>query len=128
MSDKPKRILVVEDEEDIRDLYVELLQDAGYEVDSAVNGELGIEKMRLGGWDLILLDIVMPQMDGLTVLDLLRTNPAKKPNGSIILLTVLAQDNMIHKGLEKGAAGYLIKSEVTPDQVLEEVRNFLGEK
>jgi len=128
MGGKKKRVLVIEDEEDIRDLYVELLQDAGYEVDSAVDGEIGSKKMKAGGWDLILLDIVMPQMDGLTVLDLLKNNPPMKANGPIILLTVLAQDNMIHKGLERGAVGYLIKSEVTPDQVLEEVRNFLGEK
>ncbi len=125
MENSGKRILVVEDETEIRELYVELLQDAGYEVDSAMDGEAGLEKLKEGGWDLVLLDIVMPKMDGLTVLDLLSKAKVKKANGPIILLTVLPQESMVHKGLEKGAAGYLIKSEITPDQVLEEVKGFL---
>ncbi len=123
-----KKILLVDDEESVRELYAEMLGKAGYAVETAMDGEEGLKKLKEGGWDVVLLDILMPKLDGLKVLDALRTAKVKKPNGPIILLTVLPQGSMIHQGLEKGAAGYLIKSETTFAQVLEAIRGFLGEK
>ena len=125
MSENNARILVVEDEESLRELYVELLVDAGYDVAFAVDGKEGLSKLLEGGWNLTLLDIMMPNMDGMTVLEHLQKEKPKQINGPIILLTALSQESLVHKGLSLGAAGYLVKSEITPDQVLQEVHNFL---
>lgn len=125
MNDNKPRVLVIEDEAAMRELYVELLTDAGYEVDSARDGEEGLKKLQAGGWNLTLLDIVLPKIDGLTVLKLLQQQPPAQTNGPIVLITALAQETLVHDGLNSGASGYLIKSEINPDQVLSEVKNFL---
>lgn len=125
MTDSKTKILVIEDEPPLRELYTELLSDEGYQVDSAIDGQIGIDKIKQGGWDLILLDIILPKMDGMTILQTLKNDPPKQKNGPIILLTALAQDTLVHKGLKLGAIGYLVKSEITPDQVLEQVKSFL---
>jgi len=127
MDNTSKKILVVEDEPSLRELYVELLTDAGYDVDFAVDGQIGLDKIKKGGWNLILLDIILPKIDGMSILQTLKKDPPSNQNGPIILLTALAQDSLVHKGLESGASGYLVKSEITPDQVLEEVSNFLNQ-
>lgn len=120
-----QRILVVEDDRLLRDLYVELLSDEGFVVESAVDGQIGLSKILEGGYNLILLDIMLPKKDGLTILDELKNLQPKSKNGPIVILTNLGQDDAIKRGLSAGAAGYLIKSALTPDQVLHEVRTFL---
>lgn len=120
-----KKILVVEDDQFTADLYKKLLEDEGFLVDIAEDGEKGLMKLQLGGYDLCLLDIVMPRKDGLTVLQELKKKPPVQPNGPIVMLTVMGQDAFIKTALENGAAGYLIKTSFTPEQVLHEVRVFL---
>ena len=82
--------------------------------------------MQDGGYDLILLDIMLPKMDGLEVLKKLKEKPPNEKNGPVVLLTNLGQDSIIKKGFELGASGYLIKSSMNPDQVLSEVKVFLS--
>src|SRR3990167_5866710 len=85
-----KRILVVEDERYLRELYVEILKEEGYEVDWAADGEEGYQAMYNGGYDLVLLDIILPKMDGLKILKKLKhETPPQKPNGVIIVLSNL---------------------------------------
>jgi two-component system sensor histidine kinase and response regulator WspE len=122
---KGKRILVVEDDQFIRDLYVELLRDEGYKLDVAVNGEEGYKFLHKGGYDLVLLDIIMPKMDATQVLEKLKKNPPKKKNKHIIFMTNLAQDNTVNHGKDFGVEGYLIKSDLTPDQFLKKIRELL---
>jgi len=121
-----QRILVVEDDEFLRQLYEELLKGEGYDVVVAVDGEEGLNKMSEGGFDLILLDIMLPKMDGLEILRHIKDKPPKKQNGSVVLLTNLGQDSIIKEGFALGASGYLIKSAMNPDQVLSEVKVFLN--
>ena len=121
-----QRILVVEDDQFLRELYDELLREEGYEVNLAVDGEEGLSKVLAGGYDLILLDIMLPKMDGLEILRQLREKHPQKPNGPVVLLTNLGQDSIIKEGFELGASGYLIKSAMNPDQVLSEVKVFLS--
>lgn len=123
---KKQRILIVEDDKLLRDLYFELLSDEGYEVDQAANGEEGEQRIQEGGYDLVLLDIMLPKIDGLQILKDLKDHSPKKKNGPIVLLTNLGQDATIKEGLGSGAAAYLIKSSLTPDQVLQEVKTFLN--
>jgi two-component system chemotaxis response regulator CheY len=120
-----QKILLVEDDVYIRKLYGEVLQDAGFQVDMAEDGILGLDKIKKGGYDLILLDVVMPKMDGLGVLERLEQNPPIQKNGPIILLSNLAKDPITQGDLGKGAAGYIVKSDVTPDQLIEDVRKYL---
>jgi len=118
------KLLVVEDDEFLSDMYRELLTDEGYDVDIARDGADGYSKASKGGYDLILLDIMLPKMDGLQILKNLQEE--KVQNGPVVLLTNLGQDSIVKDGLKSGAAGYLIKSSMTPDQVLHEVRVFLN--
>jgi DNA-binding response OmpR family regulator len=121
-----QRILVVEDDQFLRELYDELLREEGYEVNLAVDGDEGLSKVLAGGYDLILLDIMLPKMDGLEILRQLREKHPQKPNGPVVLLTNLGQDSIIKEGFDLGASGYLIKSAMNPDQVLSEVKVFLS--
>jgi len=120
------KILVVEDDLFLRDLYCELFQDEGFFVDSASDGPEGFAKMKKGGWDIVLLDIVLPKMDGLEIMRRLRDDPPKNPNGPVVFLTNLGKDEPIKEGFRLGGVGYLIKSQFTPDQVLAEIKNFLA--
>ena len=121
-----QRILVVEDDQFLRELYNELLRDEGYDVDLAPDGEEGLAKILKGGYDLVLLDIMLPKIDGLEVLRRVKKQTTEKPNGAVVLLTNLGQDSIIKEGFNLGASGYLIKSAMNPDQVLAEVKVFLN--
>jgi DNA-binding response OmpR family regulator len=118
------KLLVVEDDEFLSEMYKELLTDEGYDVGVARDGQQGFDMASQGGYDLILLDIMLPKKDGLQILKELQEKKVK--NGPVVLLTNLGQDSIVKDGLKSGAAGYLIKSSMTPDQVLHEVHVFLN--
>ncbi|HKZ34845.1 MAG TPA: response regulator [Patescibacteria group bacterium] len=122
-----KKILVVEDDFFIRDLYEKQLQLSGFLVVGASDGEQGVEKTKQEKPDLVLLDIMLPKMNGLDVLKNIKSNPEIKET-RIILLTNLGQESVIKEGFALGAEGYLVKSAYTPSQVVEEVKNLLGQK
>ena len=119
----PAKILIVEDDQLLRDLYVENLKGEGYIVDTAVDGEEGLLKIK-GGWDLVLLDIILPKIDGLEVMRQFKklNTSLKKP--IILFLTNLDKDSEIKEALNLGD-GYLIKSQLTPDDLLREIRSYL---
>jgi len=121
--DKSK-ILLVEDDLFIRDVYNETLLSAGYTVDTAVNGQDAYEKMKIGGYDLVLLDIVMPIMDGLEVMRKLKSEMVAVPNKCVVFLTALDNEANIKSALELGN-GYIIKSQITPADLLNEVKVYL---
>lgn len=121
-----KKILVVEDDTYIRDVYEEVLKGAGYDVTTAIDGEEGLLKVREGGYDLVLLDIMMPKMNGVQLLTDLQKHPAAKENKAIVLLTNMAEQQVLDEGMKLGAKHYLVKSDLTPDQFLEQVKKFLS--
>lgn len=121
-----QKILVVEDDEFLRELYEELLKGENYDITLAVDGEEGLNFMSEGGFDLVLLDIMLPKMDGLEILRHIKDKQPKLKNGPVVLLTNLGQDSIIKEGFALGASGYLIKSAMNPDQVLSEVKVFLN--
>ena len=124
MDKSQKKILIVEDDQFLREFYQELLQSEGYLVDVARDGEVGLQKAKAGGYDLVLLDIMLPGMNGLQLLREFKTqNPASTM--ITILLTNLGQEAVIKEGFELGAQAYLIKASYTPDQVVNEVKNAL---
>jgi len=117
------KVLIIEDEQDIRAIYTEVLQNSGYIVDQAPNGEVGEDKLKNTDWQLLLLDIMLPGKDGLKLLKDIKENPEMK-KGPVIVLTNLNSEHIIQEAFKLGADGYLIKSEVNPDKVVEEVGRF----
>lgn len=123
--DAKKRVLIVEDDQFLREFYQELLETEGLVVDAAGDGDTAISKIHEGGFDLILLDIMLPKKDGLQILKETKVNPPVNPNGPIVVLTNIGQDAIIKNCFDAGAAGYMIKSALNPDQVLQEIHNYL---
>ncbi len=122
-----KKILLIEDEVDIKDLYTEFLEYAGFKVISATDGEEGIALARSEIWDLMLLDIMIPKVNGVDLLKNLNENYLINSR-PIIMLTNLGEENLITECLENGATGYLIKAEITPDKILNEVQSYLNQE
>ncbi len=120
-----KKIMIVEDDSFVMDIYQTKLSREGFEVIEAVNGTEAIKKMRAGEPDLVLLDIVMPYMNGLEILKKIKEDKDLKKL-PVILLTNLSQKEDIQEGLALGAADYLIKSHFTPTEVMEKVRKQLS--
>jgi DNA-binding response OmpR family regulator len=118
------KLLVVDDDEYIRDLYEEILKDSGFHVETAVDGKDGLDKIIDGSYDIILLDIMMPKMDGVEVLREL-SKKAKGKAEKVILLTNLAHDPVMKEALDLGAKAYLIKADMTPDQLVEKIKGYL---
>lgn len=119
------RILVVEDEEYLRELYEEILLEQGFYVETAVDGNEGMVKMRKGGWDLVLLDVILPGMDGIEIMRVLKSSPPQVPNKKVIFLTNLDKDKEMGQALALGN-GYIIKSQVTPDVLMGKIRTYLN--
>jgi DNA-binding response OmpR family regulator len=124
MADTSKKVLLVEDDKMIIDMYTLKFTQEGYEVVQAENGKDGLEAAKKNPPDIILLDIILPQMDGFTVLKSLKADPKTK-NIPVVLLTNLGQDGDVKKGLELGAVDYLIKANFTPSQVVDKVKSVL---
>ena len=123
--DAKKRVLLVEDDQFLREFYQELLESEGMLVDAAPDGEIAMTKIHEGGYALVLLDIMLPKKDGLQILKENQLSPPANPNGPIVVLTNIGQDAIIKSCFEAGAAGYMIKSALNPDQVLQEIHNYL---
>jgi len=119
-----KKILLVEDDSFVMDIYQTKLSQSGYDVVGADNGLEALKKIEKNTFDLMLLDIVMPYMDGLEVLKKVKSDEKNK-NLPIILLTNLSQKEEVDKGLKLGASDYLIKSHFTPSEVLEKIKGYL---
>ncbi|MBI4040052.1 response regulator transcription factor [Candidatus Daviesbacteria bacterium] len=120
-----KKILIIEDDQFLRDFYQELLTSEGYMVDVAGDGETGLTKIKQGGWSLVMLDIMLPKMDGLQVLKEVKALQISN-NGPIVVLTNLGNDATVNQCFAMGAAGYLIKSAMNPDEILAEIHNYLA--
>ena len=118
------KVILVEDDELIRELYQSELTNAGLEVDAFANGNSAIASLDQKTYDLALLDIMLPDTNGLTILKHIKENPKTK-DLKAVLLTNLGQESVIKEGFALGAEGYLIKVSLNPDQVVQEVKKFL---
>jgi len=120
----PKKILIVEDDKFLRELIVRKLTNENYDVVQAVDGEQGLQKTKEDKPDLILLDLILPGIDGFEVLAQKKEDPfiASIP---VIVLSNLGQKEDVDKGLSLGATDYLIKAHFTPGEIIEKVRNII---
>ena len=125
---KYAKILVVEDEKYMRDLYIKLLQEEGYEVDWAADGVSAYEKIIPGKYDLVLLDLMLPKMDGISIIKkLLEKYKSINNLPKIVVLTNLGTDKIMMEAITLGVRGYILKSEVAPDKILLELKNYLNQ-
>ena len=118
------KILLVEDDEMFAALYKRQFIAGGLEVDVAVTGADGLSAVAKGHYDLVLLDILLPDIDGTEVFRQMKAQDASK-NIPVVFLTNLSQEENIEKAFKLGAKGYLVKASYTPDQVVQEIKNFL---
>jgi len=120
----PKRILLAEDDPSLSKLYQTKLSMSGYEVIAVSDGKECLAAASKGKIDVILLDIIIPKIDGFAVLKKLKSKPKTKKI-PVILLTNLGQEEDMKKGKELGAQGYLIKSNLTPAEVAKKIEEVL---
>jgi len=125
-TSKQQSILLVEDEGTLISLYAKILTDAGYKVVSVSNGEDALKHMVKGGFDLVLLDIMLPQLDGFEIIEQSQKKKAKQAINTIVIMTNLSQEKTIARGVELGVKGYIIKSDYNPEEFLNQIKEFLG--
>jgi two-component system response regulator QseB len=113
-----KTILCIEDDRFIGEMYVRSLRKAGYEVDWMVDGNDGLVAARNKPYDLILLDIMLPERRGNEILEALRGKEDLIPNTRIIVMTNFDQDDASRAAMQHNADAYLIKAEITPKKLL----------
>jgi len=123
---KKKKILVVDDEPDARELFVELIStNEDYEVMGATDGIDALQKASENKFDLILLDIIMPKMDGVDTLTALKNNKEKYGDSMVIMLTNIGGDIAVEKALELGAIGFKLKIDTEPEELLKTINDAL---
>ena len=120
-----KKILLVEDDETLSDSYIQRFTAEGLEVKRVPNGEEALSAALSFKPDLILLDIMMPKVDGFNVLDILRNTP-ETVNIHVIVLSALSQQEDIDKAKALGADDYLVKSQVVLADIVDRVKQQLG--
>ncbi len=118
-----KSILLVEDDPFLSNIYVIKLEEAGFNVDALSKGEKVLETIKEKNPDLILLDIVLPDMTGWEILEKIKKD--SKIKSKIIILSNLSQKNEKEKGLEMGADHYLVKAYYTPTELIEEIKKII---
>ncbi len=119
-----KSILLVEDDPFLIDVYTTKLKENGFSVEVAVDGDEALRKVKEKKPILMVLDIVLPQIDGWEVLKKIKADPELK-NLKIIVLSNLGQKEEVEKGIDLGATKYMIKAHYTPTQVVEEIQKVL---
>ncbi len=122
-----QKILIIEDDRFISRMYKTKLNLENFEVELAENGIQGVERAKQFMPDVILLDILMPELDGFGVLNALKGEDTTK-NIPIIVMSNLGQDEHVKKALALGAKSYMVKSQYTPSNVVEEIKNVLTKR
>jgi DNA-binding response OmpR family regulator len=120
-------LLIVEDDVFLADLYRTKFELEGFEVYVAYDGEKGLELSVKKNPDIILLDLILPKMNGFVVLENLKKN-SKAKDIPVILLTNLSQKADVEKGLALGAKDYLIKAHFMPSEVVTKINTLIGKK
>lgn len=121
-----KRVLIIEDEEDVLSVLVKKLEEAGFRTLTAKDGREGLEKALKEKPDLVLLDLVLPVMDGITFLDGLRKEEVGKAM-PVVILTNLESAEKVEESRRKGVSDYLVKTDWTLDDVVNKIKQALDE-
>lgn len=124
MDNSTTHVLLVEDDVFLAGIYQKKFEMEGYKISTADNGEKGLADAKKKKPDIILLDILLPKMDGFTVLQNLKADATTK-DIPVILLTNLGQKDDVEKGLQAGAVDYLIKAHFKPSEIVDKVKKVL---
>jgi len=119
-----KKILIIEDDKYFLNILLKKLEKEGYSVISASEGISGIKKLKEEKPDLVILDLVLPGINGFEILKRAKMNPKTKEI-PIIILSNLGQEQEVEKGLRLGASDFLIKAHFTPQMVIEKIKKYL---
>lgn len=120
-----KSILVIEDDRFIGEMYVRSLKHEGYDVDWVVDGHDGLVAVTSKPYDLMMLDIMLPEMRGPEILKALRGGKVDKiPNTRVIVMTNFDQDDESRMAMQHDVDAYLIKAEITPRKLVEVIKGF----
>ena len=123
-TQKRTKVLVVDDDQFISEMYILKLRESGFDAESAADGVAALEKIKKNEPAIVLLDIVLPNMDGFDILKKLADEKLLKKT-SVILLSNLGEKKDIEKGLALGAIDYIVKAHFTPSEVVERVEKIL---
>lgn len=107
-------------------MYKQMMESKGFEVDHTTDGQQTLELAQKGGYTLILLDVRMPYLDGIQVLERLRQEPPQKKNGPIVMLTNLSDEDLVKKAVSLGALSYVDKSNLNPQELATKISGVLG--
>jgi DNA-binding response OmpR family regulator len=124
MDNASKKILIVEDDKFLAKMMSKAMEGEGYEVILASNGKEGLIKSSAGGINLILLDLMLPDLDGFDLLRTIKSNEATK-SIPVIIMSNLGQAEDMAQAKKMGASDYLIKSDMALDEVVKKVKNYL---
>ncbi|PJA02246.1 response regulator, partial [bacterium (Candidatus Gribaldobacteria) CG_4_10_14_0_2_um_filter_36_18] len=118
---------LIEDDPFLIDIYTTKLRDSGFSIETATDGREGLKKLREKKFDILVLDIVLPKIDGWEMLEKIKNAPHQYGGGrlKIIVLSNLGQKEEVEKGLRLGAEKYLIKAHYAPSEVVEEIKKVL---
>lgn len=123
-SSSKKKVLIIEDDQFLRELISKKLFKEGYNVSEAFDGEEGIKKVKTEQPDLVLIDLILPGIDGFEVLSQMKAD-SNLTSIPVIILSNLGQKEDIEKGLKLGAVDYLIKAHFTPGEIIDKIRTVL---
>ena len=126
MRQKPK-ILLIEDEDAIREIYKSELELSGFQIDAFAMGADGLKAFKKNSYDAVILDIILLDVNGLDVLKEMRKDSQKK-DMPILLLTTVTQDIVVKKSLKLGATAYLQKDIITPDKLVGKIKEILASR
>ena len=119
------KILVIEDDNFLRELMSKKLSSEGYDVVEAVDGEDGLKRIKETKPDLVLLDLILPGIDGFGVLAEIKQDASLAPI-PVIILSNLGQKEDIEKGIKLGAVDYMVKAHFTPKEIVAKVKKILS--
>lgn len=122
-----ENILVIEDDSFLRKLLSKKLESSGFNVHEAIDGKAGLDAAEASKPDLILLDLLLPGIDGFEVLSQLKANPATAQI-PVIILSNLGQKEDVDKGMKLGAVDYMVKAQFTPEEIVIKAREALTKK
>ncbi|QQS61455.1 MAG: response regulator [Candidatus Moraniibacteriota bacterium] len=122
-----EKILLVEDDEMISEIYQKKLEQVGYKVELAADGNQAEKKIRLGSYDLVLLDLVLPGLDGITILKEISNEGALPLPSPIVIFSNLNDTENQESAFRYGASGFISKSQFNPSEFLKEIERYLRE-
>ncbi len=120
------KVLIVDDDQFLLDMYALKFRESGFDVEVAENGKKAIEKADEFKPDVMLLDVVMPAVDGFEVLSEIKQKKLA-PGSKVIMLTNLGQKDDTERGMALGADDYIVKAHFTPTEVVDRVKSILGD-